>query len=84
MIKTEEKNGDAFKKPTQFWFIGFEPKNNILFEPIDYVESKTWSGLSARERSEIHSQYANRFIRKFLIDYEQDFESLYNERDKKH
>lgn len=75
--KDRRENGDTFKKPTQFWFIGFEPKNNILFEPIDYVESKTWSGLSARERSEIHPQYASRFIRKYLIDYEQDFSKLY-------
>lgn len=61
-------NGDAFKKPTQYWFIGCEPKQNIIFEPLDYVEPKTWSGLSARERSEIHPQYANRFIRQYLID----------------
>lgn len=62
------ENGDAFKKPTQYWFIGFNPKQNLVFEALDYVEPKTWSGLSARERSEIHPQYANRFIRQYLID----------------
>ncbi len=66
--KDRRENGDAFKKPTQYWFIGLEPKQNLIFEPIDYVETKTWSGLSARERSEIHPQYANRFIRQYLID----------------
>lgn len=77
--KDRRENGDAFKKPTQYWFIGFEPKNNFLFESVDYVETKTWSGLNARERSEIHPQYANRFIRKYLIDYEQDFSELFKE-----
>lgn len=66
--KDRRNNGDAFKKPTQYWFIGFEPKNNLVFEALDYVKPKTWSGLSARERSEIHPQYANRFIRQYLID----------------
>lgn len=68
--KDRRNNGDAFKKPTQYWFIGFKPKNNLVFEPLDYVQTKTWSGLSARERSEIHPQYANRFIRQYLIDME--------------
>lgn len=61
-------NGDAFKKPTQYWFIGFEPKQNLVWEPLDYVKPKTWSGLSAKERSEIHPQYANRFIRQYILD----------------
>lgn len=68
--KDRRNDGDAFKKPTQYWFIGFMPKQNLVFEPLDYVETKTWSGLSTRERSEIHPQYANRFIRKYLIDAE--------------
>lgn len=66
--KDRRKNGDAFKKPTQYWFINCKPKNNLVFEVMDYVKPKTWSGLSARERSEIHPQYANRFIRQYLID----------------
>ena len=67
-------NGDYQKKPTQFWFIGFEPKNNIVFEPIEYVEErkhefcKVDQGVSVRtQRSLIHPQYANRFIRQFVI-----------------
>jgi len=65
------ENGDWFKKPTQYWFIGFEPKQNLVFEPIDYVETKTWSGLNATQRSMIHPQYANRFIRQYLIESEE-------------
>ena len=77
-------NGDYMKKPTQYWFIGFEPKNNIIFEPIDYVEYRVVDFMKNEDgknrtvmRSEIHPQYASRFIRKYLIDYEQDFSKLY-------
>ena len=71
------ENGDYYKKPTQYWFINTEPKNNFIFEPIDYVETKTIgkvkkeNGLSVKtQRSLIHPQYANRFIRQYLIDEE--------------
>ena len=67
-------NGDRQKKPTQYWFIGFEPKQNLVFEPLDYVEQrnhqrmKVEDGKSVKQmRSEIHPQYANRFIRQYLI-----------------
>lgn len=68
--KDRRNNGDAFRKPTQYWFIGLEPKYNLVFEPMEYVKPKTWSGLSAKERSEIHPQYANRFIRQYILDEE--------------
>lgn len=66
-------NGDYFKKPTQYWFIGFEPKNNLVFEPLDYVEQIRVNDLwgtnkdDVAMRSKIHPQYANRFIRQYLI-----------------
>lgn len=66
--KNRRDNGDYFKKPTQFWFFNFEPYHNFIFEAIDWVEPKTWSGLSQTERSMIHPQYANRFIRQYLIE----------------
>lgn len=66
--KDRQRNGDTYKKPTQFWFIGFEPKWNIIFEPLEYVKPKVWDGWkTAKERSEIHPQYANRFIRQFIL-----------------
>lgn len=72
--KDRQLNGDYYKKPTQFWFIGFNPKQNLVFEPIDYVEGKviaTVSGENGKSRttmrSMIHPQYANRFIRQYLI-----------------
>jgi hypothetical protein len=69
--KNRRDNGDYYEKPTQYWFINCEPKQNLVFEALDYVPKKTIDGRSganrARERSEIHPQYANRFIRQYLI-----------------
>ena len=67
-------NGDYYKKPTQYWFINCDPKNNLVFEPIDWVESReTIAELKGKNReamrSEIHPQYANRFIRQYIADY---------------
>ena len=78
--KDRTKDGDYYKKPTQYWFINFKPKDNLVFEPIDYVETKIIAksrvsddGLSVKtQRSMIHPQYASRFIRKYLIDLESD------------
>nr|DAO47364.1 MAG TPA: hypothetical protein [Caudoviricetes sp.] len=63
------RDGDYYKKPTQYWFIGCEPKNNIIFEPIDYVEQKTiLKEKNQVKRSLIHPQYANRFLRQYVLD----------------
>lgn len=70
--KNRRDNGDYMKKPTQYWFINFEPKNNLVFEPIEYVEKRVCDYITGKDRqrvrSEIHPQYANRFIRQYLID----------------
>ena len=71
-------NGDYYEKPTQYWFINCEPKNNFIFEPLQLVEKKTilnakkCGNLSHQKmRSMIHPQYANRFIRQYIIDEEE-------------
>lgn len=70
--KDRRKNGDHFKKPTQFWFINCEPQNNFLFEPIEYVETKRINHMQGSDRtvqrSMIHPQYANRFIRQHILE----------------
>lgn len=72
--KDRRNNGDYFKKPTQYWFINCEPKNNLIFEAMDYVPSLQINNLWGTKhedivmRSKIHPQYANRFIRQYLID----------------
>lgn len=65
--------GDYFKKPTQYWFINREPSNNFFFEPQIINERKTINNISGNskkgktERSLISKEYANRFIREFII-----------------
>lgn len=73
--KDRTERGDSFTKPTQYWFLNCKAENNVIFEPLDYVEhislkKDTW-GTSAKakaERSMIQPQYANRFIREFILD----------------
>lgn len=73
--KDRTENGDYYKKPTQFFFINRKPKYNLVFEPIDYVETKVISRVKKEDdisvktqRSMIHPQYASRFIRQYLIE----------------
>jgi hypothetical protein len=73
--KDRTQNGDYYKKPTQYWFINCEPKHNLVFEPLEYVETKTIARVTGTEnttrkteRSLMHPQYASRFIRQYLID----------------
>lgn len=74
--KDRRKNGDYYKKPTQYWFVNCKPKNNLVFEALDYVSQikservvKDDFGFDrTTARSMIHPQYANRFIRQYLID----------------
>ena len=74
--KDRRLNGDYMKKPTQYWFINCEPKYNLVFEPIEYVEQRKCDYITKGKygierttcRSQIHPQYANRFIRQYLIE----------------
>lgn len=69
-------HGDYYKKPTQYWFIGFEPSNNLVMDEgmeltplqtiggnmkIDDTVSKTVN------RSLIHPQYARWLIRTYIL-----------------
>ena len=84
--KDRRESGDYYKKPTQYWFLNCEPKNNLVFEVITYnaIErkdairfmtkkdyEKTGAKTCKEARSMIHPQYANRFIRQYLIDYKE-------------
>lgn len=81
--KDRREKGDYYKKPTQYWFLNCKPKNNFIFEAISYnnIECKdpirtmtkehykvTGAKTKKEARSMIHPQYANRFIREYLID----------------
>lgn len=71
-------NGDYYRKPTQYWFVNCKPENNLVFEALDYVPGgiveqseklKTGHGRQVA-RSLIHPQYADRFIRQYVLDDE--------------
>ena len=61
--------GDYYKKPTQFWFINDEPKNNFIFEPmVCHIGMKSIENTHDKvQRSMISKDYANRFIREQII-----------------
>lgn len=72
--------GDYFEKPTQYFFINCEPKNNLIMdEGLEVVEKRRIEscGHSDKERSIIHPQYARRFIRSYLIDKGEEDESIH-------
>lgn len=68
------ERGDKMIKPTQYWFVNCEPKNNFIFEPQVIKKHKSLDDVvtsvstRAKERSEIEPEYANRFIREFILD----------------
>ena len=66
--KNRRENGDYYEKPTQYFFVNFEPRKNFIFEPIINVEKKIVSEENTVNRSMIHPQYANRFIREFILE----------------
>lgn len=74
--KDRTKNGDYYRKPTQFWFVNCEPENNLVFEPLELVPMLAISKVNKRTfgierktmRSMMHPQYARRFIKQFIID----------------
>lgn len=81
--KDRRNSGDYYAKPTQYWFLNCEPKNNLIWEPITYNSlgvkdairlmskedyEKTGAKSKKVARSMIHPDYANRFIRQYLID----------------
>ena len=69
--------GDYYKKPTQYWFINCEPQNN--FEWFEQTDKETFNvenahvlanklGVSiAVARSMIAPEYAERFVREFIL-----------------
>ena len=75
--KNRQIRNDYYEKPTQYWFINCEPQNN--FEWFDQIEGITATitdpsplvkkfGVSQTvARSMIAPEYANRFIREFII-----------------
>ena len=69
IIDTDRREmGDHYKKPTQYWFINCEPENNFIFEAVDIKKKKSIIDENTVDRSMIAPDYANRFIREFILD----------------
>ncbi len=82
--KDRTERGDYYEKPTQYWFVNCEPQNNIIFEVTNYnaIPCKDANRRMKKEhygeiannirtaRSMIHPEYANRFIREFILEKE--------------
>lgn len=64
--------GDYMKKPTQFFFVNCEPKHNFIFEGVDIKKKVRSNELWGHQvqRSMISKDYANRFIREFILESE--------------
>ena len=82
--RDRRQRGDYYKKPTQYWFVNCEPKHNFIFEAQRangiqtadanrLMKKEHWesAGINANRkvaRSMIHPDYANRFIREFILE----------------
>ena len=78
IIYNRRELGDNFVKPTMFYFINYEPQNNFIFEPQVVKPLKTVIHCNTIERSMISKEFANRFIREFILPKE-EFERIKNE-----
>ena len=81
--RDRQLRGDYYTKPTQYWFVNFEPKHNFIWEAqVDNAirvkdaqrlmtkKDLERCGITADKkvaRSMIHPDYANRFIREFIL-----------------
>ena len=69
--KDRTQRGDWYEKPTQYYFVNCEPKYNFIMEPMIVHKKKHVHLTNDKvERSLISKDYANRFIREFLIEGE--------------
>ena len=64
-------HGDAYQKPTQYWFINCEPKNNLIMDGVELKKRKRIEDGNTVERSMIEHDYARWFIREFVLDESQ-------------
>ncbi len=72
--KDRTNDGDYYKKPTQYFFIGFKPEFNLVLEPLEVVKTRSIDRVKGTEttsrqveRSMMHPQYARRFIKKYIL-----------------
>ena len=65
-----EKHGDFFVKPTQFWFINCDPKENVVMDKEYTIYSKIKNIVKShnqKERSLMSPEYAEYFIKTYIL-----------------
>lgn len=82
--KDRSENGDYFVKPTQYWFVNFNPQENFVIEPVTYNEVGTkdrppaMRGCEGKNlkirRSTMAGEYARRLILARIV--EDDIEGV--------
>ncbi len=66
--RNRHERGDYYKKPTQYWFIGFKPYHNTYMFHENYGDLLTINSTrNAVKRSMIHPDCARRFILEHVI-----------------
>lgn len=66
--KDRTQRGDFYTKPTQYFFIGRNPSQNMIWEAQVWNDKKVVERVTSKtERSLISKDYARRFIREFII-----------------
>lgn len=83
--RDRRRNGDYYCKPTQYWFLNCEPTDNFICSPVPNNEIKCKSAIKTMKRehfeitgarnkkvarSMIHPDYAERFIKQYILDAE--------------
>ena len=65
------ERGDNFKKPTNYYYFNCEPSYNIILRNKAEITHKTIQKTRNKvERSMITSEYADYFIKEFILDKE--------------
>lgn len=73
IIKNRAELGDLYRKPTQFWFVNFKPKNELILRndgdvKLSINKVKGENGVNRKtRRSLISPEFASRFIREFVL-----------------
>ena len=73
IIENRAEFGDLYRKPTQFWFVNFKPKNELVLKseakPTLSINKVKKDGEISRKvrRSLISPEFAKRFIKEFVI-----------------
>lgn len=75
--RNRQLRGDYFVKPTQYWFVGFEPTHGCTktrpkkIMTVENCKKGIKAGICSEERSMISPDYARNFICDFIIGKEQ-------------